>query len=103
MTMEATVAGNFARKSEDHRSSASTRVGGQYVIHCVVRFGLVAGFIASKIVNKSGEGMILDIILGIVGAVLGRAFSTQLLSLGEVPKHAPIGAPALDLGSRGPL
>ena len=33
--------------------------------------GLVAGFIASKIVNKSGEGMILDIILGIVGAVLG--------------------------------
>jgi uncharacterized membrane protein YeaQ/YmgE (transglycosylase-associated protein family) len=33
--------------------------------------GLVAGFVASKIVNKSGEGMILDIILGIVGAVLG--------------------------------
>jgi uncharacterized membrane protein YeaQ/YmgE (transglycosylase-associated protein family) len=33
--------------------------------------GLIAGFIASKIVNKSGEGMILDIILGIVGAVLG--------------------------------
>jgi uncharacterized membrane protein YeaQ/YmgE (transglycosylase-associated protein family) len=33
--------------------------------------GLVAGFIASKIVNKSGEGIILDIILGIVGAVLG--------------------------------
>lgn len=33
--------------------------------------GLVAGFIASKIVNKSGEGMILDIILGVVGAVVG--------------------------------
>ena len=33
--------------------------------------GLLAGFIASKIVNKSGEGMILDIILGIVGAVVG--------------------------------
>jgi uncharacterized membrane protein YeaQ/YmgE (transglycosylase-associated protein family) len=33
--------------------------------------GLIAGFVASKIVNKSGEGMILDIILGIVGAVLG--------------------------------
>jgi len=33
--------------------------------------GLLAGFIASKIVNKSGEGMILDIILGIVGAVIG--------------------------------
>jgi uncharacterized membrane protein YeaQ/YmgE (transglycosylase-associated protein family) len=33
--------------------------------------GLVAGFIASKIVNKSGEGVFLDIILGIVGAVVG--------------------------------
>jgi uncharacterized membrane protein YeaQ/YmgE (transglycosylase-associated protein family) len=33
--------------------------------------GLIAGFIASKIVNKSGEGVLLDIILGIVGAVLG--------------------------------
>jgi uncharacterized membrane protein YeaQ/YmgE (transglycosylase-associated protein family) len=33
--------------------------------------GLIAGFIASKIVNKSGEGLILDIVLGIVGAVIG--------------------------------
>jgi uncharacterized membrane protein YeaQ/YmgE (transglycosylase-associated protein family) len=33
--------------------------------------GLIAGFIASKLVNKSGEGLILDIILGIVGAVVG--------------------------------
>jgi uncharacterized membrane protein YeaQ/YmgE (transglycosylase-associated protein family) len=33
--------------------------------------GLVAGFIASKIVNKQGEGAILDIVLGIVGAVVG--------------------------------
>jgi len=33
--------------------------------------GLVAGFIASKVVNKSGEGIFLDIILGIVGAILG--------------------------------
>ena len=33
--------------------------------------GLIAGFIASKIVNKSGEGFILDIVLGIVGAIVG--------------------------------
>lgn len=33
--------------------------------------GLIAGFIGSKIVNKSGEGIFLDIILGIVGAVVG--------------------------------
>jgi uncharacterized membrane protein YeaQ/YmgE (transglycosylase-associated protein family) len=33
--------------------------------------GLIAGFVASKIVNKKGEGIVLDIILGIVGAVFG--------------------------------
>ncbi len=33
--------------------------------------GLVAGFVASKIVNKTGEGIILDIVLGVVGAVAG--------------------------------
>ncbi len=33
--------------------------------------GLISGFIASKIVNKTGEGFFLDIVLGIVGAVVG--------------------------------
>jgi uncharacterized membrane protein YeaQ/YmgE (transglycosylase-associated protein family) len=33
--------------------------------------GLVSGFIASKLINRTGEGIILDIVLGIVGAVVG--------------------------------
>jgi uncharacterized membrane protein YeaQ/YmgE (transglycosylase-associated protein family) len=33
--------------------------------------GLLAGFIGSKIVNKTGEGVFLDIALGIVGALVG--------------------------------
>jgi uncharacterized membrane protein YeaQ/YmgE (transglycosylase-associated protein family) len=33
--------------------------------------GLVAGFIASKIVNRSGDGVVVDIGLGVVGAVVG--------------------------------
>jgi uncharacterized membrane protein YeaQ/YmgE (transglycosylase-associated protein family) len=33
--------------------------------------GLIAGFIASKIVNKRGEGFFIDIVLGIVGAMVG--------------------------------
>ncbi|HEV7518648.1 MAG TPA: GlsB/YeaQ/YmgE family stress response membrane protein [Thermoanaerobaculia bacterium] len=33
--------------------------------------GLISGFIASKIVNKTGEGILLDILLGVVGAVVG--------------------------------
>ncbi|MFZ0362457.1 MAG: GlsB/YeaQ/YmgE family stress response membrane protein [Terriglobales bacterium] len=33
--------------------------------------GVVAGFIGSKIVNKSGDGFFLDLILGVIGAVVG--------------------------------
>jgi uncharacterized membrane protein YeaQ/YmgE (transglycosylase-associated protein family) len=33
--------------------------------------GLIAGFIASKIVNRQGEGFFLDIILGVIGGVVG--------------------------------
>ena len=33
--------------------------------------GLVAGFIGSKIVNKTGEGLVRDILLGVVGAMIG--------------------------------
>jgi uncharacterized membrane protein YeaQ/YmgE (transglycosylase-associated protein family) len=33
--------------------------------------GLIAGFIASKIVNHSGSGLLMDIVLGIVGALVG--------------------------------
>jgi uncharacterized membrane protein YeaQ/YmgE (transglycosylase-associated protein family) len=33
--------------------------------------GLIAGFIGSKLVNKSGSALFLDIILGIVGAIVG--------------------------------
>lgn len=33
--------------------------------------GLLAGFIASHLVNHRGEGMVLDVLLGIVGAIVG--------------------------------
>jgi uncharacterized membrane protein YeaQ/YmgE (transglycosylase-associated protein family) len=33
--------------------------------------GLLAGFIGSKIVNKRGKGIVIDIVLGIVGAFVG--------------------------------
>ena len=33
--------------------------------------GLIAGFIGSKIVNSRGEGILLDILLGVVGAFAG--------------------------------
>ena len=33
--------------------------------------GLIAGFIASKLYAGSGQGVLLDIVLGIVGAFVG--------------------------------
>ena len=42
-----------------------------------VILGLISGFIASKIVNKTGEGFFLDILLGIVGAFVGGFLFTR--------------------------
>ena len=36
--------------------------------------GLIAGFLASMLMNKRGEGLSLDIVLGVVGAVLAGGF-----------------------------
>jgi uncharacterized membrane protein YeaQ/YmgE (transglycosylase-associated protein family) len=40
--------------------------------------GLIAGFIASKVVNKTGQGLIVDILLGIAGAFVGGFLFTSL-------------------------
>jgi uncharacterized membrane protein YeaQ/YmgE (transglycosylase-associated protein family) len=45
--------------------------------------GLIAGFIGSKIVNKTGSGLLLDIVLGVVGAVVG-GFLFSLAGVGGV-------------------
>ena len=39
--------------------------------------GLIAGFISSKIVNNTGQGLIVDILLGVVGAVVGGILFNQ--------------------------
>jgi uncharacterized membrane protein YeaQ/YmgE (transglycosylase-associated protein family) len=36
-----------------------------------ILLGLLAGFIGSHLVNHRGEGMVLDILLGVVGAIVG--------------------------------
>jgi uncharacterized membrane protein YeaQ/YmgE (transglycosylase-associated protein family) len=33
--------------------------------------GLIAGFVASKVVGKTGQGFFLDLVLGIAGAIVG--------------------------------
>jgi uncharacterized membrane protein YeaQ/YmgE (transglycosylase-associated protein family) len=44
--------------------------------------GLIAGFVASKLVNKRGEGVLMDIVLGIVGALVGGFIFSALGSEG---------------------
>jgi uncharacterized membrane protein YeaQ/YmgE (transglycosylase-associated protein family) len=44
--------------------------------------GLIAGFIASKIVNKTGHGFLLDAVLGIVGAIVGGFIFDALGGIG---------------------
>ncbi|MGH7985824.1 MAG: GlsB/YeaQ/YmgE family stress response membrane protein [Candidatus Binataceae bacterium] len=36
-----------------------------------ILIGLVSGYLASRVINKEGEGFIRDVILGIVGAFIG--------------------------------
>jgi uncharacterized membrane protein YeaQ/YmgE (transglycosylase-associated protein family) len=47
-----------------------------------ILFGLITGFVASKIVNKRGEGCILNVVLGILGAVVGGWLFNSLGSVG---------------------
>jgi uncharacterized membrane protein YeaQ/YmgE (transglycosylase-associated protein family) len=51
--------------------------------------GILAGYIASKIVNKTGSGILLDLILGIVGSVVG-GFLSDRLGLGGAQGYGTI-------------
>ena len=39
--------------------------------------GLIAGFVGSKVVDNTGQGLVVDILLGIVGAVVGGFLFNQ--------------------------
>ena len=47
-----------------------------------VVLGLFSGFLSSKMMNEGGEGILFDILLGIVGAVVGGFVFTRLGSTG---------------------
>ncbi|MEO6341460.1 MAG: GlsB/YeaQ/YmgE family stress response membrane protein [Caulobacteraceae bacterium] len=44
--------------------------------------GLIAGFLASKVVNKTGSGLVMDIVLGVVGAMVGGFLFNMLGAAG---------------------
>jgi len=51
--------------------------------------GLLAGFIAGQVMKGSGYGIVGDVIVGLVGAVLG-GFLASLLGLGGLNSNDPI-------------
>ena len=44
--------------------------------------GLIAGFIASKLVNRTGGNLVLDLVLGVVGSFVGGFLFTRFGSGG---------------------
>lgn len=64
---------SVGRPGPSSRFSAYPKLlgGKSHVDHCVDHSRAIAGFIASKLVNKAGEGLLMDIGLGIVGAMVG--------------------------------
>jgi uncharacterized membrane protein YeaQ/YmgE (transglycosylase-associated protein family) len=43
-----------------------------------ILFGLITGFVGSRVVNRRGEGCILNVALGIVGACVGGLIFTSI-------------------------
>lgn len=46
--------------------------------------GLIAGWLAGKVTKGSGYGVIGDIILGVVGALVGGFLATNVLGMGDL-------------------
>jgi uncharacterized membrane protein YeaQ/YmgE (transglycosylase-associated protein family) len=46
--------------------------------------GLIAGFIASKILDRTGSGLIIDLMLGMVGAAVGGFIFSGLFGMSGV-------------------
>ena len=69
-----------AHRNHDVKARTARARVGEAVMSILgwIILGLISGFIASKIVNKTGEGMVLDIVLGVVGAIVGGWLFTTL-------------------------
>ena len=48
----------------------------------------VAGLVASKIINKTGEGLLMDILLGIGGGMIGGAIVSRIPALSRLGSHS---------------
>jgi uncharacterized membrane protein YeaQ/YmgE (transglycosylase-associated protein family) len=65
--------------------------------------GLIAGFLASRLMGKGGYGLIGDIIIGLVGAVIGGFVASFLKIGGGLNPNDPISWGSLALALVGAL
>jgi uncharacterized membrane protein YeaQ/YmgE (transglycosylase-associated protein family) len=54
-----------------------------------ILLGLVAGFIGSKVVNKTGSGLVIDTAIGVVGAVVGGYLASMVGARGITGFNLP--------------
>jgi uncharacterized membrane protein YeaQ/YmgE (transglycosylase-associated protein family) len=59
----------FATPAWAQADSQNINEGAGFLAWIVV--GLIGGYLASRIVNKTGEGVLRDILLGIIGGIVG--------------------------------
>jgi uncharacterized membrane protein YeaQ/YmgE (transglycosylase-associated protein family) len=64
------------------QDAATPEVPASVGIIAWIMVGLIGGFLASKVVNHSGEGLLRDILLGVVGAFVGGAIFRAMGSTG---------------------
>ena len=63
--------GLLRESAHGETTTATPEEGTKMSIVAWIILGLISGFIASKVVNRTGEGVLLDVLLGVVGAVVG--------------------------------
>jgi len=51
----------------------------------------IAGFVASKLINKSGSGLLMDILLGIVGGFVGGWIVSHVPALSGLAGRSGMG------------
>jgi uncharacterized membrane protein YeaQ/YmgE (transglycosylase-associated protein family) len=64
--------------------------------------GLIAGWLASKVMGRGSYGVIGDIVIGLVGAVVG-GFVASLLQIGGLNPNDPISWGSLALAVAGAI
>jgi uncharacterized membrane protein YeaQ/YmgE (transglycosylase-associated protein family) len=56
----------------------------------------VAGYIASRIINKTGSGLLMDILLGVVGGFVGGFIVGHLPMLNRLQGHSGLTGLAIE-------